>query len=498
MKKVNVHSSQTESSEKVEKLKRKFNKRWLLIIPVIVVIASVAFIALRWDRQVKNSINSDGEQIADACTNILDPKCWTEAFKPQLQKVNNRTNVLIVGIDTRETGSGAGLQNTDTIMLATLDHSTKKSRLLSFPRDLYAPWGCSDNNLPYKIKINAVYYNGGVRCGKEKKLDTLKRTVEKISGEKVQYTVMIRFEGVKAAIDAIGGIEVDVQPKKGDTYTDLYPYPDLSPEEQKNCQRAKDFRDYCVFSFKKGLQQMNGEKALIYARMRKYSDDFDRGRRQQHVITAVKNKILGDDTPIAKKATNLLAVYNSLAKYITVDIDVETILAGLDLISSIDKNPIQAVLDPAFGGGGLVYSDKGNYAFRDYSFKQVQDRLKKIEENADFYIDHANIFGVNYTGKAWDKNNPLAPLNADRWLVGGINLETKANTEKKSGIEIIDFSNGAKQRTIDALKKAYGDSDQIRVIKPDDENKLVQSKNKEDIAVFVYTYPLAEVKGDDK
>ena len=104
--------------------------RWLLIILVgVVVVGGAVFAISRWQRQLANNINGSGENGAPACVDILNPACWTQAFTPQLDQVNGKTNALVVGIDTRASGSGAGLANTDTIILMTFDHNTGATRM---------------------------------------------------------------------------------------------------------------------------------------------------------------------------------------------------------------------------------------------------------------------------------------------------------------------------------------------------------------------------------
>lgn len=460
--------------------KRKF--AILVIVISLVLAAAASFLYWRWDKQLKNSATSGGGKVANSCTNILDPKCWTQAFKPQLDQVNGKTNVLIVGVDTRESGSGSGLMNTDTIILVTLDHQSKKTRMISFPRDLYAPYGCKPENLPYKTKINAIYAYGKFNCPEKDGMKTLTATVEKVTGEKVQYTGLIRLEGVVEAVDAIGGITLDVP----ETFVDAYPYIELSPRLQKTCVRSRSLPAYCEFKFSKGPQQMDGETALIYSRMRQYSSDFVRADRQQQVISAIKDKILSDETSTADKAKNLFNIYQKMGKKVEVDLNLEMILAGLALANDVDTNPIKVVLDPKFGGGGLIVNGEGsNYNFKDYTFKQVQSKLAFINANADIYREEPKIYAVNQTATAWTKENPIIQYkNEGKWFVE-IVTDTKAKQADKTGIVIVDFSEGGKANTVKDLEQRFADYNVVTK-KASEDTTYVKSRIGEDVAVYIY------------
>lgn len=483
-----------------KRLRRKSPWKFVLLFLVLAIIGGgVAFALGRWNNQIaNNSVNSDGQNGGVACTDILNPECWTQAFKPQLLKADNKTSVLIVGVDTRSTAGGQGLRNTDTIMLATMDHQTKQTRLTSLPRDLYAPYGCTLQNQPYKEKINAVYSWGESTsaCGPEKDgMKVLKATVEKITGEKIQYSVLIRLEGVVKAIDGIGGVEIDV----AEDYTDVYPYDQLPERFQKTCNRAQrePGRGFCIFNFKAGKQTMDGDTALVYARMRYWSrnGDFDRARRQQQVISAVKAKISGDQTDTLTKAQNLLSIYTNLASNIEIEnFNIETILAGLDLLDEVNMDPLSIVLDPSFGGGGVIVAGQGsNYNFKDYTFKQTQDKLKLIYNNPELYRDSAKIYAQNTSGVAWTNDNPMMTLkNSGLWFVNVV-TDTKPKNLQKTGVEIVDYTNGEMTATVEKIKADFeAKGKTVTVVTADETNNLKPTAAyKENIAVYIYPDPVA-------
>lgn len=475
--------------------RRNWKKIILIAIAIIfigLVVGVVYFVAARWSGYVQKS-NSDGDENQANCTDILNPNCWDEAFRPKLDSVDGKTNVLIIGSDVRgEVVDDKKIGNTDTIIFGSYNYQTNQAKMVSFPRDLYAPYQYKDGGATYKTKINAIYAAGNLYGENHDGSKVLQRTIEKVTGEKIQYVIVIRLEGVIKAIDAIGGIDINVPVD----HTDAYPKAELPPDLQKTCKvphpvRPQDgfLRAYCLFSFKKGEQHMDGQTALIYARMRELSTDFDRARRQQEVINAIKDKIVNDQSSLPQKAQNLYNLYTSLGPYITLkfNLNIETILAGLDIAQRYQDQgqPAKVILDPTFAGGGVIIKGEGtNFNFADYSFKQVQSKLKIVDAYLDYYNDKPNIYVVNATGQDLPKDHPLQKMKNDHpWFVTITIL--KKTIKDKSGVEIVDFTNGEKWQSLKKLQKdlsSYGD---VKVQIADEQNGLKKNKN-EDIAVYLY------------
>ena len=191
----------------------------------------------------------------------------------KLASDDNRTNVLILGLDKRYQGE-SGL--TDTIIAASLDTKKGEASLFSIPRDVWVKG--------YHSKINALYALGGVNL------------VQKVVGEvldlPIHYFVVLDFAGFERAVDAVMGIEVYV-----DRDFDDFRYP-IPGREDDDCggQDPEFSCRYEYLSFKKGLQKMNGATALKFSRSRQSSgpegSDFARALRQQKVMVAFKDKVL--------------------------------------------------------------------------------------------------------------------------------------------------------------------------------------------------------------
>jgi len=191
-----------------------------------------------------------------------------------------RVNILILGIDRRPTEKCPC--RTDTMMLATLDPKTSTAGLVTIPRDLYVPIPTVGEN-----RINTAMFYGDLNKYPGGGPGLAKKTIEYNFGRRVHYYVLVDFGGFRKIVDTLGGIDINV-PKAID-----------DPEYP-----TEDFKTMHVH-FNAGMQHMNGEQALQYARVRHSDSDFGRSKRQIQVLMAIRDKALRLD--ILPKLPSLLS-----------------------------------------------------------------------------------------------------------------------------------------------------------------------------------------------
>ncbi|MEK4355698.1 LCP family protein [Paenibacillus sp. FSL M7-1455] len=174
---------------------------------------------------------------------------------------------LLAGVDNRE-GSG-GTMNTDVMMIATLNPKTKSASLLSIPRDLkITPAGQTSH------KANYFYAHHYIQ-DKTTAMAETKQLFGELLQIPIDYMVLINFDGFRQAVDAVGGLEIDV---------------DMD-------MRYIDNADGTHINLTKGLQHLDGQQTLDFVRYRKSNDgtgpssDFDRNRRQQQVLNQMLDKL---------------------------------------------------------------------------------------------------------------------------------------------------------------------------------------------------------------
>ena len=184
-------------------------------------------------------------------------------------------NILLLGVDKRPTADD-GVRS-DTLIVVHLDPQGKWASMLSIPRD-------SVVTIPHigRAKVNSAYSEGYMNAAAIYGAGTppdaggaalAAETVESFLNIKVDYTAQVDFRGFEALIDTIGGVLVDV------------PLPLLDAEYP-----TEDYGVERIY-IPAGLQVMNGRSALIYARSRHSSTDFDRSKRQQAVLRALLDQV---------------------------------------------------------------------------------------------------------------------------------------------------------------------------------------------------------------
>lgn len=195
----------------------------------------------------------------------------TDIFKILSNDKDQRINVLVLGLENTRS---------DTIMVASYDAKNKAADVISIPRDTYVDrdgFVNSGNN-----KINSVYTVKGI--------EGLSEIILHITGLKIDKYVTIDYDGVRAAVDAVGGVEVDVPFHM--RYTDPYANPPLD------------------INIEPGIQTIKGDRAMEFLRFRKtnysgysgYSDgDLGRIEAQQGFVKAAIKKALTFRLPVVVK-----------------------------------------------------------------------------------------------------------------------------------------------------------------------------------------------------
>ena len=187
--------------------------------------------------------------------------------------------VLVMGVDSESTdGLDANAAfNGDTLILVTFNPKTLTATMFSMPRDLYVPIiSSSGRNLGYnKINSSAAYGTASTV-----------NTVENLTGIEIDYFVKVNFQGVIDLVNALGGIDVEVEQPDYDYYVSQW-------GEGVLCESGADRTYVNMVCMNTGWQHLNGEQALAYARNRHgfLESDLARNRHQQQIIEAIAKKV---------------------------------------------------------------------------------------------------------------------------------------------------------------------------------------------------------------
>jgi len=256
----------------------------------------------------------------------------------------DRINILLIGMG----GEGHdGPFLTDTLIVGSIRPSDGSVAMLSIPRDLLVP--VTDYGWR---KINAVNAFGELDAGGSGG-ELTRTTVEGLLGIDIPYYVRIDFNGFKSIIDDVDGVDIYVERSFRDGS-----YPTYAHGLQ-------------VVSFEEGWQHMDGETALQFARSRHGNNgegsDFARSKRQQKVLSALKQKMTDYKTYLNPATiSNTLA---SLQSNVTTNVNLGELLRLARMAREIEtENVKHEVLDNAPDGtlvdsvvnGAYVLLPKGN------------------------------------------------------------------------------------------------------------------------------------------
>lgn len=400
-----------QSSEKVQK-KLKINVS--IAIPVIIILILVAGIV--------KAISS------------IDFTVFLKVAGEELQADSfGHTNFLILGTgDVNHEGSDL----TDTIMVASLDMENKLVTMISIPRDYYI-----EDQLIGNSRINEVYYYAQNYFESSRKgLDHLKGKVEELMGIPIHYWIKIDFNGFKDLIDALGGIDVYVEEAIYDPY-----YP-----------KDGTFL-YETFSIEAGQHHMDGEIALKYARSRKTTSDFDRARRQQQIIYAIKEKALQTETILSQdKISELLT---TLGNNITTNIKVDEILTLGAYANEFSEDQIshRLIHDDPFQCGGFLYTPDRTY---------YNGMFVLIPAGGEKYIHWYSDLNLN-TPYIKPENTKIHILNGTS--IGGVAAETKEVLQRYC-FDVVKFGNAKEPNlpeTTYYYKEVYDENGKLVYGRPD-------------------------------
>lgn len=274
---------------------------------------------------------------------------------PMPQPEEKRFDVLVLGIRGEKDVEEGGLL-TDTILVASFDKDSKKTAMISIPRDLYIDVAITAKNgktVEIKGKINEIYEKGLANGGG---IDLAEKVISKITGIYLDKTVVFDFGAFKEVVDDLGGIDIYLE---------------------------KPFKEATqwgyAFSLPAGNNHLNGEQALYYVRSRFSTSDFDRARRQQEVVIAIKNKALS--LGVLSNPLKVNSLLSGLKGSIKTDFQIWDINDILTLAGSF--SPKQPVKSFVISTDNLVYethTTSGEYILlpKDANYAGIKSLFKNI------------------------------------------------------------------------------------------------------------------------
>jgi len=290
------------NDQKSQKKKMKpWKKKLLITFGVIFLIGGSVFgyFAYRVNKSI-NNITGENQSIFDTARSLL-----SVAGNKELKADNGRTNIVLLGMRGENDPNGGLLS--DSIMILSMQQESKKVALLSIPRDLRVEVSGTKGY----SKLNAAHAIG-FRQKPPQGLQYTMQVLEDVTGMPMHYGVSVDFIAFKGIIDALGGITVNAE-------SDFY-----DPNYDGGIR------------VKKGLNDLDSDRALKYVQARLTSNDFDRSRRQREVMTAIKDK--AEQSGSIKNPIFMLNLLENFGTNVRTTMTVEELRIALDTINTLDMN----------------------------------------------------------------------------------------------------------------------------------------------------------------
>lgn len=259
-------------------------------------------------------------------------------------KVTKPFTMLLLGIDSEQDDIRKSSSfNGDTIMMVTFDPETLSTTMFSIPRDTYVKMACGGRI----TKINHASW-GGTSC--------MVKTVENLTGIKIDYYAKINFKGVVDLVNILGGINVDVPVKFC----------------EQNSDRQWGDKTICL---EPGMQKLDGEQALALARHRKTLPlgDFQRGQNQQLVVEGMIGSLKN-----VKSVEDFYKILDTIGKNMDTNMTTEEMLSFYNIGKNLllKSGDVKLNITKTFLTGYDQYITVGNS--KSYTFQYYKQSLAEI------------------------------------------------------------------------------------------------------------------------
>jgi len=323
--------------------------------------------------ETQTQSGEDVESTDEPEINLPDPDPWDGT---------SRVNVLVMGLDLRDTEDDSAAPRSDTMILLTMDPLNNTAGAIAIPRDMWVAvpgFGYYKINTAYRLGELYNIPGGGPALASQ--------TVEEFLGVPVHFYAQIEFQAFVDFIDHIHGIKV--------TFDEPYTVDRRGPKN--------------TVTLEPGTYVLDGEYALAYARDRKSEgDDFDRSSRQMEVILLIRQRILNFDQ-LSTLVMNAPAIYEDLSTGIRTNMSLDQIIQlawkareipkeniqmvvigpeyvtiekspdGLDILKPI-PDKIRLLRDEVLGNGGLLAPAAGD----DLLFSAVEEGASIVVLNGSY------------------------------------------------------------------------------------------------------------------
>jgi anionic cell wall polymer biosynthesis LytR-Cps2A-Psr (LCP) family protein len=443
-----AEKKRNKKESKKPKSKAKRIIKWVLIGLLVIILAAGGYLAFK-------AINASDSIFRG---NVLD----LVKSDPLKQDANGRSNFLILGTSEDDPGhQGANL--TDTIMVVSINQTTKDAFTFSVPRDLEVQYGqaCVSG---YSGKVN-VYFScandGTNNASEQDRLTKTQAFIGNIVGMDIQYGVHVNYTVMRDVINAIGGnITVNIEGDNGQG-----PQPNLGimdsnfdwkcganyAKRKTICPPNGHFIEYDA-----GNQTLDAEHALYLAQARGDAyptyglaqSNFDRERNQQKIVLAIREKALS--AGVLTNIGSVTQLFDALGSNLRTNIQTKEIRTLMGLGKDISSDKITSI--DLHKAGEAVFDGSGQPVQGQYQYSDIQAYINKIITQEPFVKENPHVMVLNGGSAAG-----MAQTEADKLTAKGFTVDSVNNAPDGTypAVTIYQIANN-KPLTAAKLKQLYG------------------------------------------
>lgn len=402
--------------------------KWLIVF--VLLIALLAIVPLYAQEATPEA---DGD-----VTNIADPDTVPEPM-PMLDYGDYAVeNILLLGSDTT---NPANAGRTDVMVIVSINHTSGTVSMLSIPRDLYV---YIPGDRVYRIN---TAYGFGERTGTggfEKLVETIRYNL----GLNIDHYARVDFRDFRSIVDSLGGVEIAVDCAIQDW---KLKEPDLDPTVEDNWE---------MFTLPVGVHTLDGATALWYARSRRTSSDFDRGRRHQQLLRALWGRVRS-----LNLVDQLSDIYPQALEIVQTDLELDDMLSLVPVALNLDPTRLasytfrpyvetQSWLSPE--GSSVLVPQR--VAIRALEQQMIEPPTAHRLLNADLRVEIVNASG----------SRSMPQVAADRLAWEGFVPQIASDTlPYQDATQIIDYTGQYKGSSLGTLKAALRVREENIIISPD-------------------------------
>lgn len=423
-----------------KKPKTKFQKirKWVIIGIIVIILGIAGYLLYKFISTSNNVLQG----------NVLD-LIQSKSLK---EDSNGRSNFLILGTSEDDPGHDGG-SLTDSMLVVSISQTSKDIYMFSVPRDLYVEYGeaCSSG---YSGKINAYFAcsnTGTTDADEQDRLTKTQKLVGDIFGMDIQYGIHVNHTVIKEVVDAIGGIDVDIEGSNGD-----------SGVLDRNFDWRCNYTCYYV-KYDNGVHHLDGLHALYLAQARgdvapTYglgNSNFDREVNQQKILVAIKDK--ATSTGVLTSLSSVTKILDSVGDNLRTNIQTDEIRTIMKVVSSVKSDNVKKLTlfdsdDPLvttgnYYGSSVVMPSAGIYEYTD-----IQSYIKKNLSSNKVVKEDAPVVVLNGTGETGYGQTQADKLTDDGFNVVLVDNAPDGTYDK---VEVYQIGTG-NTATAEKLTSLYG------------------------------------------